>query len=220
MSKREKILIAVALTAILAFVYFNYFLTPVQKQTEELRTAVDDNLLKVKEMEAYQKKIDEMNAELAKIDEQSEAEIAKIPAQLDQVELMMEIDRITKENGRIEGVVFEPVEARTYYQAVPIVLEMYCTYTQMYGIIDQLEKSEYLNLVREIKVDTLTVDMVDLDPSDGAGKKLDMLITLDFIGLDINMITPGKYTFINDGEYGNEELFGVYPAIGDAAGEE
>jgi|GEM_PF-5622288 len=220
MSKREKILIAVAVAAILAFVYFNYFLTPVQKQTKELRTALQDNRLKAKEMEAYQKKIEEMNAELANVDEQRREEIAKIPAELDQAELMMEIDRITKENGRIEGVIFDPVEERTYYQAVPIVLEMYCTYTEMHSIIDQLEKSEYLNLVREIKVDTLTIALVDLDPSDGVGRKLDMLLTLDFIGLSVNDIVPGRYTFLDDGKYGNEELFGVYPTIEDTAGEE
>lgn len=220
MSKREKILIAFALAAILAFVYFNYFLTPVQEQTDELRTAVEDNKFKAKEMEAYQKKIDEMNAELEKIDEKSEEEIAKIPAELDQAKLMMEIDRITKDNGRIESVVYELVEERTYYQAVPIVLEIYCTYAQMYSIINQLKKSEYLNLIREIKVDTLTIQMVDLDPSDGSGKKLDMMLTLDFLGLDVNEIVPGRYTFMDDGTYGNEELFGTYETITDEAEDE
>lgn len=213
MSKREKILIAFALVAILAFVYFNYFLTPVQKQTKELRTALEDNRLKITEMEVYRNKIDEMNAELTKIDGESQDEMAKIPAELDQAELMMEIDRITDGNGRIESVIFDPAEERTYYRAVPIILEMYCTYEQMYSMIDQLEESEYLNLIREIRADTLTINMVDLDTADGAGKKLDMILTLDFLGLYVNEIVPGEYTFMGDGAYGNEELFGIYPAI-------
>lgn len=213
MSKREKILIAFALTAILAFVYFNYFLTPVQKQTQELRTALEDNRLRAKEMEAYQKKIDEMSAELAEVDEKSREEIAKIPDELDQAELLMELDRITEDSGRIEGVIFDLVDERTYYMAVPIILEVYCTYRQMYHMIDELEQSEYLNLIREIRVDAMTAPE-DPDPADGPGKKLDMILTLDFIGLDVNEIVPGEYAFIDDGEYGNEELFGVYPAIG------
>ena len=213
MSKREKTLIAFALVVILAFVYFNYFLTPVQKQIEELKTTLEDNRIKAKEMEIYRDKIDEMNDELEKIDEKSREEIAKIPAELDQAELMMEIDRITGDNGRVEGVIFDPVEARTYYQAAPIILEVYCTYRQMYSMIDELEQSEYLNLIREIKVDALTVAPEDMDPEDGPAKKLDMILTLDFIGLGVNEITPGKFAFIDDGEYGNEELFGVYPAI-------
>lgn len=220
MSKREKILIALALTAILAFVYFNYVLTPVQKQTKELRTAIEDNRLKAKEMEVFQNKIEEMNEELANVDEKSREEISKIPEELDQTELMMEIDRVTEGNGRIESVIFEPVEERTYYRAVPIILEVYCTYRQMYAMIGQLEESEYMNLIREIKTDTLTVDLVDLDPSDGAGRRLDMILTLDFLGLTINDITPGKYKFVDEGEYGNEELFGVYPTLEGEAVEE
>jgi len=212
MSKREKILIVFALVAILAFVYFNYFLTPLQEKTRELETALEENLYRAREMEAYQNKIEEMNTELEKIDAKSQEEMARIPSELDQSELMVEIDRVTKNNGRIESVIFEPVELRMYYQAVPIILEVYCTYQQMHSMISELEKSEYLNLIREIKVDTLTLSGEEVDLSDGRGRRLDMILTLDFLGLEVNEIVPGEFDFLGSGAYGNEELFGVYPA--------
>jgi Tfp pilus assembly protein PilO len=206
MSKREKILIAVALVAVLGFVYFNYFLTPVQKQTREIEAALEDNRTKAMEMAAYQKAIDRAKEDLAGIDRKSEDLIAKIPEELDHAELMMEIDRITTNNGRIESVVFDDTEERAYYMAVPVVLEVYCTYSQMHDMLRQLEQSKYLNLLRDMKVNVIPAMPEDVSP--GQERELNMMLSLDFLGLSVNESAPQSYDFMGGGDYGNGDLFG------------
>lgn len=207
MSKREKILLVIAVIAVLSFLYFNYFFSPMQKTAEELEASILENTTKAGELQGYLQNIETKKDELAQVEAQYQAESAKIPAELDQAELLMEIARIVNGRGDIASLIFMPVQKRANYTAAPVSLEIFCeSYGGMRTVLAELQDSSFINLVRGMKVVAVTTEAGE----EGVSSPVDMLdivLTLDFLCLSINETEPGDYSFINDGTYGRNDLF-------------
>lgn len=218
MSKREKILIAVLLIAVAAFVYFNYFLTPLQKKTQELRVSVAENRTKAEETRLYMAQIEEGQAELAGLKARYEEKLSEIPAVLDQAELLNGIHDIVEGHGDTASLIFLPAEERAYYTAVPVSLEVFCdSYQDMDAILSGLEDSDFTNLTRDMRLDALaeaadtgaagTGDAGEPADAPARGNKIDMVVTIDFLCMSVNEIEPRDYGFVKDGTYGSDDLF-------------
>jgi type IV pilus assembly protein PilO len=137
---------------ITAALYFTYFKTQ-RDANETAQTALDAKLRENRELAPYKTRLEEINRQLASLEQQMEIEKRIVPEEKDVDGFMKMLDAEAIKAGiELRRYTAEPTSSREFYTEVPFEIELDGSYYSMMKFFDQVSKLERIVNVSNLLV--------------------------------------------------------------------
>ncbi len=185
MSRRERILLIVGVVLVFGLVYFYYVYSPKQAEYQQLTETLSDRQAQLERMELTVRQAARLEAEYTELQSFIAAVEAKLPAEKDVPELLVQLERATRAIG-IDLLSIKPAALETVqegsaparggarapapvpvvaggYSRFPIKLLMTASYSQVLRLMSTLQDFPRLILVKRLTVSPKAVPKLNID---------------------------------------------------------
>jgi Tfp pilus assembly protein PilO len=225
LSKREIVLLFVAVIVLAGFLYYTYYYKPYQAEAARLKTTIEEQrqMLDLEKLEKTQiatqaQRIAELTAEL-------EGQLESIPTGVDEPALLVFLEGAVSDLSTNHSIKFA-VETKSlgYCQINTVTINLSTSYPNLLTILRRLENAPYRNRILIMTVDSkvtrqsaateetageeeateeVTVEPVMVEPY-----LLEVYLSIDFFSFSGSVDPNKEYDFMT-GVYDNTDLFPV-----------
>ena len=222
-SKRERMLIVVVVLLALLGAYYLYYLKPCLDDINELNADIAAKELQLATNEQQKKQLDQIDADIADLDEQLALFGGSVAQTFDQPPVLVYLTDTVRECGAAKGAInFREPEQVGQIERCTIIVAMTATYDGLKKVLDALQDAPYLIRVTQLTVviptaqdianATTTDDGSATDPAttqipEFVPEVLNVTLTLDFFSLSGEIPEDATYAFDTVRQYGGDIFY-------------
>lgn len=172
LSKRETVLLAIAVIALAGFLYYNYFYKPYETKATMLETSINDHRQQLNREKLEKAQLDAQAAQIEQLTSELEGQIGSIPVGVDEARLLVFLEECLTGSGGAEqlstnrNIQFIPeTQSLGYCQISRATVTLSTSYDNLLTILKTLEEAPYRNRILNMTV-TSKVNDQDLKPVD------------------------------------------------------
>ncbi len=211
LTKRESILLTVALMFAAGTLYYTYFLSPLMIEIDRIEKEMSSRQQKLIQLRTQAQKIKELEETVVYSDAGLMERYQDIPIGLDQPELMVFLEEILNPLGDQIRIEFAEVVDLDSYQLGRVNVTMETTYPNLFQVLRRLEEAPYRNHIERLGISLggiggLDEKVLQRESQDTEKNNLRVDLSLDFYAFPGMVDRDKAYPFMT-GDFHKSDLF-------------